>query len=166
MVFVYGDSPLYKDWCYRNYQNLSLLKWNSQIRINGEEYHCNEDESESVKEWKCESVKEWKCESIIPQRGKVMTAPTVPPLKANVTNLPFSDSGTHLRQKYPMEAKWDTTNSTKHFLNDHHCLWYFLIEYFDCLSPFFSAGDATSNGHFQLPLATIVKFQLLWVTFN
>ena len=27
-----------------------------------------------------------------------------PPLKANVTNFPFSDSGTHLRQKYPIDA--------------------------------------------------------------
>ena len=39
---------------------------------------------------------------VIPQRGKVTTAPTVPPLKANVTNFPFSDWGTHLSQKYPI----------------------------------------------------------------
>ena len=37
---------------------------------------------------------------MLPQRGKVMTAPTVPPLKANVTNFPFSDSGTHLKEMF------------------------------------------------------------------
>ena len=39
---------------------------------------------------------------MLPQRGKVMTAPTVPPLKANVTNFPFSDSGTHLKEMFQL----------------------------------------------------------------